>query len=65
MDIILKTQVIPSIGEAKDVAIKFNTNDLAKIVKEQGLDQGNAALDKVITQYTLDIKKIISEVINK
>lgn len=65
MDIIVKTQVIPQGGDTKEVAIKFNVDDLARIVKEQGLDQGNAALDKVVSNFTQDIKRIISEVINK
>lgn len=65
MEIIVKTQVIPQNGETKEIAIKFNVDDLARIVKEQGLEQGNAALDKVVSNYTQDVKRIISEVINK
>ena len=65
MKIVLKTSVEPEIGEKKEVAISFETQDLVKIINEQGVQQGNTAIDNLINNYTLDIKKIISEVINK
>lgn len=65
MKIVLKTSVEPEIGEKKEVAISFNTEDLVKIINEKGIQQGNAAIDNLVNNYTLDIKKIISEVINK
>lgn len=65
MKIVLKTSVEPEIGEKKDVAISFDTQDLVRIINENGVQQGNAAIDNLVNNYTLDIKKIISEVINK
>jgi hypothetical protein len=65
MKIILKTSVEPEVGEKRDVAISFDTQDLVKIINESGVQQGNIAIDNLVSNYTLDIKKIISEVINK
>lgn len=65
MKIVLKTSVEPEVGEKKEVAISFETQDLVKIINEKGVQQGNAAIDKLVSNYTLDIKRVISEVINK
>lgn len=65
MKIILKTSVEPEIGEKKEVAIAFNTDDLVKIINESGVQQGNEAIDRLVNNYTLDIKKIIGEILNK
>lgn len=72
MNIVIKTQVIPQTGnpnvdleKTKEVAIVFDTGKLAEIVKNSGLEAGNEALDKLVGKYVLDIKRIISETINK
>lgn len=65
MNIILKTEVTPEVGESKAVAITFNTENLVNIVKNSGLEAGNQAIDNLVNKYTQDIKKIISDVINK
>ena len=65
MNIVLKTEVVPEAGESKQVAIKFNTQDLVKIINKGGVVEANNALDNLVSKYTNDIKKIISEVINK
>ena len=72
MKIVLKTQVIPQTGDpnedltlTKEVAIVFDTQSLADIVKSSGLEAGNEAMDKMVSKYVVDIKGIISKVINK
>lgn len=72
MKIVLKTQVIPQTGDpnedlaqTKEVAIVFDTQSLSDIVKSAGLEAGNEALDKMVGKYVIDIKGIISKVINK
>jgi hypothetical protein len=65
MNIVLRTSVEPQRGDKKEVAISFDTEALVKIIKESGLEKGNEALDNLVNKYMLDIKKIISEVVNK
>jgi hypothetical protein len=65
MNIILRTFVEPQNSDKKEVAISFDTEALVKIIKESGLEKGNEALDSLVNKYMLDVKKIISEVINK
>jgi len=65
MNIILKTSVETQNGEKKEVAISFDTENLVKIIKEGGIQKGNTALDNLVNKYMLDVKKIISEVVNK
>lgn len=65
MNIILRTSVEPQTGDKKEVAISFDTEALVKIIKESGLQKGNEALDNLVNKYMLDVKKIISEVMNK
>lgn len=65
MNIILRTSVEPQHGDKKEVAISFDTESLVKIIKESGLEKGNQALDNLVNKFMLDVKKIISEVMNK
>lgn len=65
MKIVLKTSVEPQTGDKKEVAISFETENLVKIIKEGGVQKGNEALDNLVNKYMLDVKKIISEVVNK
>jgi len=72
MKIVLKTQVIPQTGDpnkdlslTKEVAIVFDTAKLTEIVSQSGLEAGNDALDKMVSKYVLDVKSLISQVINK
>lgn len=67
MKIILRTSVEPQSQnhEKEEVAISFETDDLVNIINKSGVQAGNEALDKLVNQYILDVKKVISNVMNK
>jgi hypothetical protein len=65
MNITIRTDVTPEAGEPKSVAVVFNSENLLNIVKTSGIEAGNKAIDGFVAKYTQDLKKVISEVINK
>jgi hypothetical protein len=65
MNITIRTDVTPEVGEPKSVAVVFNSENLLNIVKTSGIEAGNRAIDGFVSKYTQDLKKVISEVINK
>lgn len=65
MKITLKTDVSSEVGEPKSVAINFESGDIVNIANTHGVETANNAIDNLVSKYTLDIKKLITEVLNK
>ena len=65
MKITLKTQVSSETSEPREVAIQVESQEIVNIANTSGVEAANTAIDKLISKYTLDIKRIFSEVLNK
>lgn len=65
MKITLKTDVIPAAGETKQVAIQLESQEIVNIANTSGIEAANKAIDNLVEKYTLDIKKLLGEVLNK
>jgi len=65
MKITLKTEIIPESGETKQVAIQLESQEIVGIINSHGIEAANNAIDNLVQKYTLDIKKLLSEALNK
>jgi hypothetical protein len=65
MKITLKTDVIPAAGETKSVAIQLESQEIVNIINTSGVEAANKSIDNLVEKYTSDIKKLLSEVLNK
>ena len=65
MKITLKTDITPASGEAKQVAIQLESQEIVGIVNSSGVQAANKAIDNLVEKYTQDIKRLLGEVLTK
>jgi hypothetical protein len=65
MKITIRTDVSSEVCEPKSVAINFESAEIVNIANAKGVEAANKAIDNLVEKYTQDIKKLITEVLNK
>lgn len=65
MKVIIETKITGENGGSEVFTHIINQNDLTNIVKTQGIEAGNAALDKFTDTYIQAFKQKLSLVLNR
>jgi hypothetical protein len=65
MNVNIDVKIAGENGGEESYRVILNQNDLTNIIKTQGLEAGNKALDGFVEKFVLQFKSKLSSVINR